>query len=268
MRGLIALLLLAALPALAGAAIIGRDDRHRIAPRLCEEPAGAVGQILIGSGTRRGTGTASLMQLPGAQGRRVFVTAAHVVAKDGRLRVDPTSLQLLMHVREFGGARRCQLRQLRVQRLEALSLDPTRDWSTLLQDIAVFRLHEQVETLRRGAIAPLAALPEDCPERRLRLTLHHGDIPEPGRYAVQRCSLRDKPAGVRAPEGVLFHDCDTAPGSSGGLITCLSERGWLAIGVNVAAVDKGGRDFGPRLYNIAVPFTPDILRRMVAFAGR
>lgn len=265
MRSLLLLLVLAFLVDGAAAAIIGRDERHRIAPRVCEEPAGSVGQILLGGGTRQSAGTASLLRLPGQDGRRVFVTAAHVVARDGRLRADPRSMRLRMHLREGGGAqRRCRLRQLQVERLEALSLSPTGTWSAFRRDIAVFRIEDQARVLRYGTTAPLAGTPEDCPQRRLRLTLHHGDIPEPGRYAVQRCRLRDKPAGVLAPQGILFHDCDTAPGSSGGLISCLTSQGWVAIGINVAAVDKGGRDFGPRLHNIAIPFTPALLREMGA----
>ncbi|MEO1470889.1 MAG: hypothetical protein AAFV86_17725 [Pseudomonadota bacterium] len=208
-RAALVLVAAAVLPSPGAAVIIGRDERRRTEPRPCRAPACSIGQLCFGANANanaaagdRAAGTAGLIRLPGAAGRRVFVIAGDLVAREGRLRARPAEMRLAKHVRQWP-PRRCNLHHFTVDRMEAVSLRPSGTssgtWAGVMRDIAVLRIRDQAKELRYATVAPLAMTPENCPDGRLRLTLRHGDIPGPGVYAVQRCRLRERPAGVGAP---------------------------------------------------------------------
>ena len=239
------------------AKIIGADDRLPAYSQSCSEMGFTIARMLVpGEGDEILLSTATAVSLD--NGRPFFVSAAHALYRDGKLRapLERVSVQLLLP--DATGV--CRFQPARIARFAVGAARPRKSFFGAARDLLLFEI--EADELFSRQISPIHyRFNQQCTSRAVEVIGFASDF-QNGQVAYKdQCHLRGKPEVSAYPDSSFqHHDCDTSTGSSGALLLCSTERGGiLPVAVHTVGWGSSGQPFGDGVYNVGTPLNAQML---------
>jgi protease YdgD len=223
-------------------AIFGQDDR--VPMRNGNYPWGSIGKLE----TTAGNCTATLIA------RDLIVTAAHCITDGGRINTGPATFYAHLVNNQFAA-------QSPVTQIWTGSLNP--EEASRVHDWALLRLRDPLGE-RFDTISIKNTTVEDFPAT-ISLAGFSHEFQNAETAAIHfNCSVRR-----RHTVGIIFHDCDSTAGSSGGPMIGYINGTYYIAGIHVATYSSSEEqvpDYSDALANVAIP-SNEFLRKAHELLG-